>query len=150
MRNIRHSMGFTIVELMVVVVIIGVLVGIAIPSYTGYVNKAKISEARRTLLDAAARLERFYSDNNVYATANNTVPRLNGNAIFPATSEGGEYNIVFITPDTENYQAFILMAAPTFDEPRCRCLTYSSTGAKNNQACDTAPNNIEPTRESCW
>jgi len=140
MRNIRHSTGITIIELMIVVAIIGVLVGIAIPSYTGYVNKAKIAEGKRALMDAAAKLERFYSDNNKYPTADNKV--------IPDTSEGEEYTIAFTS--SGDYQTFSLMAEPTFDEPRCRCLTYTSAGVKGNQACSTAPNTAPPTRDSCW
>jgi type IV pilus assembly protein PilE len=56
----RHS-GFTLVELMIVVVVASILVAIAVPSYQYEVQKARRTDARNAILDIAAREERFLS-----------------------------------------------------------------------------------------
>ena len=61
--------GFTLVELMVVILIVAILATIAIPGYTSQIRKSRRTEARNALLDAAAREERFYATNNSYTIA---------------------------------------------------------------------------------
>ena len=65
----RYS-GFTLVELLVVVVIIAVLVTVAYPSYRDHILKAKRAEGRAALLKAGQLLERYYSDRNTYEWGN--------------------------------------------------------------------------------
>ena len=64
-RHGRDS-GFTLIELMVVAVIVGVLAAIALPSYADYIQRSKISEAVSNLSDMRTRLEQFYLDNRTY------------------------------------------------------------------------------------
>ncbi|MFN3564494.1 MAG: type IV pilin protein [Burkholderiaceae bacterium] len=59
--------GFTLIELMAVVVIIAILAAIAIPSYTQYVQRANRNEAQQTLLEAAAFLQRCFTQNGDYS-----------------------------------------------------------------------------------
>jgi type IV pilus assembly protein PilE len=60
--------GFTLIELMIAVAVVGILAAIAVPSYMQHVVKSRRSDAKAALLDYAARQERFYSINNTYAT----------------------------------------------------------------------------------
>jgi type IV pilus assembly protein PilE len=62
--------GFTLIELMVVVVIAAVLLAIAIPTYTSQIRKSRRTDAKTALLDLAGREERYFAINNAYtATA---------------------------------------------------------------------------------
>lgn len=58
--------GFTLIELMVVVAIIGILAAIAIPSYKEYVQRARAADATGTLADMRIKMEQFYQDNRTY------------------------------------------------------------------------------------
>jgi type IV pilus assembly protein PilE len=58
--------GFTLIELMIVVAIIAILAGIAVPQYTEFVRKGQVTEATSTMLEYRAQLERYYLDNRDY------------------------------------------------------------------------------------
>ena len=59
--------GFTLIELMIVIVVVAVLAAIAMPSYRQYVLRTHRTEAKRTLLNVAVAQEKFYLQNNTYA-----------------------------------------------------------------------------------
>jgi type IV pilus assembly protein PilE len=81
--------GFTLVELMVTVVVVAILAAIAIPAYTGQIQKSRRTDARSALLDLAGREERFLSVSSAYTT---TASQL-GYSAFPQTIGNGYYNI---------------------------------------------------------
>ena len=65
----KHNTGFTLVELMIVIVIIGILAGIAFPAYTKYVTKAKCTDAMKPLLMLEARMIEFNNIADTYVNA---------------------------------------------------------------------------------
>ncbi|MEQ1667983.1 MAG: type IV pilin protein [Sulfuriferula sp.] len=67
--------GFTLIEVMIVVAIVGILAAIAFPSYTAYVARGHRAEAKQGLLELAQFMERTYTENNSY-TPGGAVPAL--------------------------------------------------------------------------
>ena len=59
----RTAGGFTLIELMVVVAVIGILSAIAYPSYAEYLRKSRRTDGRRALLEAAGAMEKYFSAN---------------------------------------------------------------------------------------
>jgi type IV pilus assembly protein PilE len=64
----RHA-GFTLIEVMVVVAIVGILATVGYPAYTDYLRRGKIAEAISSLADARAKLEQYFLDNRTYVGA---------------------------------------------------------------------------------
>lgn len=67
MVHCKSERGFTLIELMIVVAIIGIISSIAYPAYQDYVARGKITEATSGLADLRIKLEQYYQDNRTYA-----------------------------------------------------------------------------------
>lgn len=134
----RGMLGFTLIEVMIVVAIIGILAAVAYPAYQEYGRRAKRSDGRGALLDTATRLERFYSDNNQYT--NNWGPAPAG-ANISTTSEKNHYNVTIALG--ANNQTYTLTAAPVgFVDTKCGNFTITNAGVQDQSGTDTV--------EYCW
>jgi type IV pilus assembly protein PilE len=102
--------GFTLIELMVAVAVIGILVGVALPAYTDYVTRGKLVEATSALSDGRVKMEQYFQDNRTYdpgiapaATTNFTYSLSNRSATtytITATGIGSLANFVFTIDET--------------------------------------------------
>ena len=62
----NKQLGFTLIELMIAVAIVGIIAAVAVPNYTEYVKRASRAEAAAALLDTANKQEQFFVDNREY------------------------------------------------------------------------------------
>ena len=69
----RKSAGFTLIELMVVIVIVAILAAIALPSYQQYIMRGKITEATSSLSELRLRAEKYFADNRTYNGFDTTI-----------------------------------------------------------------------------
>ncbi|MDX9995378.1 MAG: type IV pilin protein [Rhodocyclaceae bacterium] len=65
----RKQKGFTLIELMIVVAIVGILASIALPAYNDYITRARITEGVAALSDMRVKLEQYFQDNRTYVGA---------------------------------------------------------------------------------
>lgn len=124
--------GFTLIELMITIAILGIIASIALPSYSKYVKRGNRSEGRSMLVDAAAKQERFYSDNNQFtATIGSTGMGITESANCTAAGIQSETCLYTITAAVSNSnQQFTLTATPTFPDSECTTLTLTQDGTK--------------------
>ncbi|MDE1927568.1 MAG: type IV pilin protein [Burkholderiales bacterium] len=125
-RRRGAARGFTLIELMVAVAVVGILAAIAYPSYLGQIQKSRRADARAALVAAAQALERFYSERSTYAGAT-----LGSSGVYPAASQNGYYTLSITA---QSAAGFTLAATPTGNQASdaCDVFTYDQTGTKGN------------------
>jgi type IV pilus assembly protein PilE len=119
MKLKRVSAGFTLIELMITVAIVGILVSIAYPNYQDSIMKSRRVDAQGALMGFANAMERYY-------TVNNTYPAAGTAGIYAATSpvDGGTayYNLSISVSSNSAYQ---IQAVPTGVQANDQCGTLS-------------------------
>jgi type IV pilus assembly protein PilE len=135
--GMKRSLGFTMLELMIVVVIIAVLSALAIPAYSRYAIRAHREDGQEFLLRIANAQERYYATNNHYGIL--------GDLGFSTAVSENKYYTVTMTPATASTtQVFTATAIPQNGQQKddCKNLTVDNTGKK--AATGTTTNG------SCW
>lgn len=148
----KPSQGFTLIELMITVAIIGLLASVALPSYSSYVARARRADARTQLIQAAQFMQRFYSANDSYSTdrASNGVFTVMPSTLQQSPPDGTAiYQLDTTAPSTNSYTLSIVPVSggPAAND-KCGTLTLTSTGVRgckiSGNACTTAQ------RDECW
>jgi type IV pilus assembly protein PilE len=124
--NNQHR-GFTLIELMITVAVIGILAAIALPSYQDYVRKGRRADAQAFMYEVAARQQHFLVDRRMYAT---TLA-----ALGLATPSSVSPHYVITLPSVVNDvqpMGFTLQAAPKDGQTSdaCGTLTLNAQGVK--------------------
>ncbi|NKF27880.1 type IV pilin protein [Pseudomonas glycinae] len=129
----RSNRGFTLIEIMIVIAIIGIIITIAAPSYTEYLKKGRRAEVVSLLSEQAQTLERFYTRNNVYTGVT-------------GLSTGNDFYT--ITPTIAD-QTFVLTATrkagTSMATDKCGDFTLTNTGVRSMNNATTGL-----TTKDCW
>jgi len=140
--------GFTLIEIMIAVLIVGILAAIAYPSYTEYVARARRSDGQSALMDLAGRMERYYSDRNTYQTA--TIGVSNATDVLASNASAEGWYTLSIT--NASGSAYALQATPVgaqaVADTLCQSLTLTSVGVKGIAAGPAGAPTGTATR--CW
>ena len=147
----RHTAGFSLIELMIVVVIVAVLTMVAVPTYVAQMRESRRTEARNYLVELASREERYYATQNAYTSTASNLGYAGFGAGNPVGS--GYYYISAPTipdPNNTSQPSFSLTATPVAGKGQdkdtyCQSFTVESNGKR------TATNSAGADDSSyCW
>jgi type IV pilus assembly protein PilE len=126
----RAQQGFTLIELMVVVAIIGIIASIAYPSYKESVAKSRRADGQRALMEADQFMRRYFSARDSFLDTEDKAPTL-PTALTKSPREGDSaYTIAFDgTPTQSTYKLKLTRTGPMASD-RCGDLTVDQTGKK--------------------
>lgn len=128
----RRAAGFTLIEVMIVVVIVSILVAVALPAYQGSLQKGRRSDAMSSLLDASNRQQQFMLDQGRYTTDMREL----GYAANPSITEEGHYSIGAaacsggVIGNCFELTATPLAGSPQANDARCTSFTLDSFGTR--------------------
>lgn len=131
--------GFTLIEILIVVAIVGILVAIAYPSYDEHVKRGNRTEGQTFLSDVAARQERYFSQNNEYITADADIAKLGLSS--PAQSATNRYTLAVAKVADDG--GYTLTVDNQFNDAKCLTLTLDALGVKGSTGSRTDNND-------CW
>lgn len=128
------SAGFTLIELMIAVAVIGILAAIAYPSYQQYVLRANRVDAQALLTETAQFMERYFTTNGTYVGGT----LLSSVSPKGASGSAAKYDVDFSVAPSAT--AFTVRAVPRGSQAgdNCGTLTLSNTGAQT------------PATAGCW
>lgn len=150
LNRIRTVSGFTLIEVMIVVAIVGILAAVAYPSYQQHVRSSRRADAQAALSELAQFMERRFTENNGYDLGGAGVDALDTLPFTQSPRDGtAVYNLTLILPIPAN-NTFTLQAAPIVGGPQDGDgnMQLAETGAKSwDRNNDT---DFGDAMENCW
>lgn len=134
----KSAKGFTLIEILVVVALIGILSSIALPAYSNYVTRGKIPDAISNLASKRVLMEQFFQDNHTYVAA----PACNNDTI-------SSKNFTFSCPVAATVNAYTIQATGI---GRMSGFSYTIDQSNNKASTITGPASInwQATSNNCW
>ncbi|MDH3608261.1 MAG: type IV pilin protein [Gammaproteobacteria bacterium] len=129
--------GFSLIELMITVAVLGIIVAIGYPAYTDQMRKTRRADAKSAIMDAASKMERFYTQFGRYSA---TI----ANVGISATSPENFYSIA-ATVTNPNSQTFTLTATRAGQQAGDKCGNYTINQAQNRSVTGGSL-----TSQQCW
>jgi type IV pilus assembly protein PilE len=130
---VKRIFGFTLIELMITIVIVGILAAISYPAYVDQMKRTRRSDGQAALLSMAARMEHYYTENNTYIGATPTTIGAS------ATSAEGYYNMSIsnLTATTYTLNATAIAGKAQATDTACTplTLTYANVKGPNPTTC---------------
>lgn len=148
--NRSRSAGFTLVELMVVVVITAILASIAVPAYNSSIRKSRRTEAKTAIMDLAAREERYFATQQMYTTSPSALAY--GSGAWPIST--GTYYVISsvssspataTTPGGYTLQVTPASGSPQLQDTSCQTFQVDQTGKQSS-----TDNNSADSSTTCW
>lgn len=135
----QKQQAFTLIEMLIVIVIVGILAAIAYPSYQASAQKSRRADGKAAVVDAAALQEKFYFRENEYTSS---VDDLNG-----ATSTDGYYSVSIEQPCGSSSCFTMVATATGIQASDTDCAEFSMTHTGVRAAADSDGND---TTADCW
>ena len=132
----KHMRGFTLLELMIVIIIVGVLASVAYPNYMDYMQNSKLAEARANLSAMRVKMEQYFQDQRTYvgACAAGTVAPLPADDLFTYECDdlsASTYTVRARGVDAKGTGAFTF----TITQANARGSTYTVGGTPTSYTC---------------
>ncbi len=122
--------GVTLIELMIVMVVLAIIASIAVPSYRQYLMRTNRTEGTAALLQLRLAQEKFFLQNNRYATAAEMSQDLPAGLGLPAVTSHGYYTVLMVRPTPTTYSATASIAGGQLGDATCPTLTIDESGVR--------------------